>query len=42
MNAKSNLFAAFFALLLSTVAIGSAVLPAQVGPAPAAGATLRA
>lgn len=42
MNAKSNLFAAFFALLLSTVAVGSAVLPAQVGAAPAAETTLHA
>ena len=30
MNAKSSLIAAFAALLMSSVAVGSAVAPAQV------------
>ncbi len=34
MNAKSSLFAAVFALLLSSVAVGSAVMPAAVAANP--------
>jgi len=34
MNAKSSLIAAVFALMLSSVAVGSAVLPAQVSASP--------
>lgn len=41
MNAKSNLFSAVFALLLSTVAVGSAVMPGQL-EANSNGAVIRA